>query len=113
MRIQNSQLVAAKVSRLKVSKLDSGERRENSPDISMGFFNWECTSSIPPRSATHWCVRPRSPRNARMGRKSGLFAHWISSPDSHCADLEVEIAESLRPCPRIFPFCGDYRRRLV
>src|SRR5882757_5415567 len=104
MRIQNSQLVAAKVSRLKVSKLDSGERRENSPDISMGFFNWECTSSIPPRSARQSGLRQGFPRDARMGRKSGLFAHSISSPDSHCIDLEVEIAESLRPCPRIFPF---------
>jgi hypothetical protein len=33
MRIQNSQLVAAKV-----SKLEFRGRRENSPDISMGFF---------------------------------------------------------------------------
>jgi hypothetical protein len=48
-----------------------------------------------------------------MGRKSRLFAYSISSPDSQFADLEVEIAESLRPCPRIFPFCGDYWRRLV
>jgi hypothetical protein len=44
-----------------------------------------------------------------MGRKSRLFAHSISSPDSRFAELEVEIAESLRSCPRIFPFCGDYR----
>jgi hypothetical protein len=33
MRIQSSQLVAAKV-----SKLEFRGRRENSPDISMGFF---------------------------------------------------------------------------
>jgi len=48
-----------------------------------------------------------------MGRKSWLFAHSLSSLDSRFAELEVEIAESLRPCPRIFPFCGDYRRRLA
>jgi hypothetical protein len=48
-----------------------------------------------------------------MGRNSRLFAHSISSPDSQFAHLEVEIAESLRPCSRIFPFCGDYRQRLV
>ena len=73
----------------------------------------EFVSSIPAAPASHSGVRPGSPRNARMGRKSRLFAHSISSPDSQFADLEVEIAESLRPCPRIFPFCGDYRRRLV
>ena len=54
-----------------------------------------------------------SQEDARMGRKSRLFAHSISSPDSRLADLEAEIAESLRPCPQIFPFWGDYRRRLV
>jgi hypothetical protein len=48
-----------------------------------------------------------------MGRKSRLFAYSISSPDTRFARQEVEIAESLRPCPRIFPFCGDSRRRLV
>jgi hypothetical protein len=48
-----------------------------------------------------------------MGRKSRLFACSISSPDPEFADVEVEFAESLRPCPRIFPFCGDYRRRPV
>lgn len=58
-------------------------------------------------------VRPGSPRNARMGRKSRLFAHSIPSPGSQFAELKVEIAESLRPCPRIFPFCRDYWRRLV
>jgi hypothetical protein len=44
-----------------------------------------------------------------MGRKSRLFAHSVSSPDCRFGELEVEIAESLRPCSRIFPFCGDYR----
>src|SRR6267378_5524843 len=34
--------------------------------------------SNPPAPATQSGVRPRSPRNARMGRKSGLFAHSIS-----------------------------------
>ena len=63
--------------------------------------------------ARHFGVRPGSPGDAGMGRKSRLFAYSISSPDSQFADLGVEIAESLRPCPRIFPFCGDYRRRLV
>jgi hypothetical protein len=48
-----------------------------------------------------------------MGRKSRLFAHSISSLDSRFAELGVEIGESLRPCPRIFPFWGDYRRRRV
>lgn len=47
-----------------------------------------------------------------MGRKSRLFAHSNSSLDSRAA-LEVIFADSLRPCSRIFPFCGDYGRRLV
>jgi DNA methylase len=48
-----------------------------------------------------------------MGRKSGLLAHSLPSLDSRVAGLEVEIAESLPPRPRIFPFDGDYRRRRV
>jgi len=48
-----------------------------------------------------------------MGRKSRLFPHSISSLNAEFASLEVEITESLRPYPQIFPFCGDYRRRLV
>ena len=48
-----------------------------------------------------------------MGRKSGLFAHSIPSLDARFAELEVEIAESLRPSPRIFPFWGDRGRRRV
>jgi hypothetical protein len=46
-----------------------------------------------------------------MGRKCRLFASLTLSPGSQLVELKVEIAESLRPCPRIFPFCGDYRRR--
>jgi hypothetical protein len=48
-----------------------------------------------------------------MGRKSRPFAHLHSSLDARFAELEVEIGESLRPRARIFPFCGDYRRRQV
>src|SRR6267142_2377860 len=48
-----------------------------------------------------------------MGRKSRLFAHSLSSLDSRFAGHETEIAKSLRPFPRIFPFWGDYRRRRV
>jgi hypothetical protein len=74
----------------------------------------------PKRSVRRWCRRwapwltPAElgfPRNARQGRKCRLFAHSISSPDSQPADLGAHIAECLQPCPRIFPFCGDYRRR--
>jgi hypothetical protein len=48
-----------------------------------------------------------------MGRKSPLFAHLNLSPDPRIAELKEEIGKSLRPNPRIFPFCGDYRRRRV
>jgi hypothetical protein len=54
--------------------------------------------------ATHSCVRSDCPRNARMGRKSRLFVHSIWSPGSKFADVEAEIAASLWPRPRIFPF---------
>jgi hypothetical protein len=47
-----------------------------------------------------------------MGRKSRLFAHSRSSPDSRFGELEGQIAKSLRPCPRISPFAeiigGDW-----
>ncbi len=43
--------------------------------------------SIPPAPASHSGIRPGFPRDARMGRKSGLFAHSILSPDSQLADL--------------------------
>ena len=69
--------------------------------------------SIPPAPATHSGVRPGSRRDARMGRKSRLFAHSLSSPDSRFAGHEAEIAKSLRPFPRIFPFWGDFRWRRV
>jgi hypothetical protein len=55
----------------------------------------------------------RLPSNARMGRKSRLFAHSISSLDAQFADFEVEIAQKSPALSRIFPFRGDYRRRLV
>jgi hypothetical protein len=47
-----------------------------------------------------------------MGRNSRLFARSVLSPDSQRADPRARFAESLRPRPEIFPFCGDYRRRL-
>jgi hypothetical protein len=63
--------------------------------------------------ASHSRVQPSFPRDTRMGRKSRLLAHSLPSLDSRVAGPEVEITESLRPRPRIFPFWGDYRRRLV
>jgi len=63
--------------------------------------------------AIHSGVWPGFPRDAEIGRKSRLFAHSLPSLGSRFADPEEEIAESLRPCPQIFPFWGDYRRRLV
>jgi hypothetical protein len=73
---------------------------------------------IMPRSeplywATQSCLPPDFPRDPRMGRKSGHFAHSDLSLASGPADVEGQIAESLQPYSEIFPFCGDYRRRLV
>jgi len=48
-----------------------------------------------------------------MGRKSQLFTHSFSSLDSRFAEVEAEIAESLRPSPQIFPFWRDHGRRPV
>jgi hypothetical protein len=67
--------------------------------------------SIPPAPASHSGIRPGSPRSARMGRKRGLFACSISSPESQIGNRRAPIGESLRPNPRIFPFCRDCRRR--
>ena len=75
------------------------------------FSNWECASSIPPRSASHSGVPPGYPGKARMGRKCRLFARSTSSPDSQIDNRRAPIGESLRPHPRIFPFYRDCRRR--
>ena len=69
--------------------------------------------SIPPAPATHSGVRQSSRIDARIGPKSGLFARSPSSLNSRFGEPEGEFAESLRPYPQIFPFCGDYRRRPV
>jgi len=68
--------------------------------------------SIPPAPATQSYVWPGIPKDARMGRKSRLFPHSVLSPGSQLANLGAPNAESLRLRPRIFPFCGDCRRRL-
>src|SRR4051794_40632310 len=83
----------------------TGEKHQPSNSPSLG--------SNPPAPARQSGVQSGSPGDAEMGRKSRLFAYSISSPNSEFADLEVKIAESLRPCPRKFPFCGDYRQRPV
>jgi hypothetical protein len=76
-------------------------------------LNRECLSSIPPKAASHSRLWPNFPRDPGMGRKSRLFALSLWSPDSRFAEHEAQIAESLRPFRQIFPFWGDYRRRLV
>jgi hypothetical protein len=62
--------------------------------------------------ARHSCDPSDSPKDAKMGRKSRVFSDPITSLDSHFSDRGLEIAESLWPPPRIFPFCRDYRQRL-
>jgi hypothetical protein len=81
------------------------ENVRNSPDISKGIFKAGMCKFESSQ------VRQALKRSAgflkKKGRKSRLFAYSISSPDSQFTDLNGEIPESLRPCPRIFPFCGD------
>ena len=69
--------------------------------------------SIPPAPASHSCIRPGFPGDARMGRKSGLFAHLILSLETQIRKSGTEIDESLRPFLQIFPFRGEFRRRQV
>jgi hypothetical protein len=76
-------------------------------------FQFAISRWNPPTPARQSGAQGKCPGDAGKGRKSRLFAYSISSPDSQLADHEVEIAESLRPCPRIFPFCSDYRRKRV
>jgi hypothetical protein len=56
-------------------------------------------------------IRRLFPRDAGKGRKLGLSAQPIPSRGLQFGNLEAEIGKSLRPNPRIFPFCGDCRRR--
>ena len=77
-------------------------------------FDRECVSSNPLTPARQSSLRPRSPRNGRIGRKRGLFTHPASSPGAQIGNLGAAIAESLRPSPQIFPFAqtagGDWVR---
>src|SRR5262249_55168323 len=59
-------------------------------------------------------VRPscRFPRGARKGRQRRAFAFGLRSRASRCAFLAGQIAESLLPFSKIFPFSGDRGRRL-
>jgi hypothetical protein len=63
----------------------------------------------PPAPATHSGLLRDFFQGPRMGRKSWLFAHSHLSPDPRFAELKEEIGKSLRPYPRIFPFCRDNR----
>jgi len=49
---------------------------------------------------------------AERPANSGLSGIGASSPRSQSVILGGQIAESLQPIARIFPFSGDYRRRL-
>ena len=49
---------------------------------------------------------------AERPANSGLSGIGASSPRSQSVILSGQIAESLQPTARIFPFSGDYRRRL-
>ena len=66
---------------------NQGKRREILPIFQRDYFNRECASSIPSWSASHSCVRPGLPRDARMARKSRLFAHSSLSLDSNSPDM--------------------------
>ena len=107
-RIQYPQLTAAKVSNPKF-RGKCGNFLDISKGISQsGMCKFESSEVSQPflRSA-------RLPYTRENGPEIPAFAHSISSPDSRFAGLPMEFAESLRSCRRVFPFCGDYRRRLA
>src|SRR6516162_58367 len=68
--------------------------------------------SNPPAPARQSGFRLATLRSARKGRKQRSFAFSLRSPNSYFALLAGQIAESLRPFSKIFPFSGDYGRRL-
>ncbi len=76
-------------------------------------LNRECLSSIPPKAATQSCYSPRFTTCAPEARKSGLFRAFVLVSKLRFLLLGAEVAESLRPIPEKFPFCGDYWRRPV
>jgi hypothetical protein len=47
----------------------------------------------------------RLPKKPEKGPEIRLFVHSVLSPNSWFAEVEVQMAESLRPYPQIFPFC--------
>jgi hypothetical protein len=53
-----------------------------------------------------------APRIAERPTISGLLRFGGPSPDSRIYRIGGQFAVSLRPLPRIFPFLGDWRRRL-
>jgi hypothetical protein len=107
-RLHNAQLTAAKVSNPRFE-----EKCGNSPDISkgipeLGMFKFESSQ------VSQAVLRLATVCNLRLiGPEIPAFSRSTLSPDSCSPNLGPEIAESLRLCPRKFPFCRDFRRRPV
>ena len=87
--------------------------RRNSLDISKAETQSGMSEFDPSQGSQPVRVRPGFPRNARMGRKSRLFAHSTFVSDSRFADLEDGNRRKSPASSAKFPFCGDYRRRPV
>jgi len=108
MRIQNSQLVAAKV-----SKLEFRETRENSPDISMGFFNLGMCEFDPSQvSQAVWPSEKRFLIVAERPATAGLLRIGHQSLPSNFGRSLSQLADSLRLTFEKLPFSGDRGRRL-
>src|SRR5205823_1110995 len=102
------QLAAAKV-----SKSSFRPKSGNSADISKAFFEmgvWKFESSQVSQAVRR---SARLPKERGNGPEIRAFRSFDFVSGSRFAALEAELVESLRPCPRIFPFCGDCRRRRV
>ena len=85
----------------------------NLPDISKGLFPLGICESDPWKVSQPFPRSVRLPKRRENGAEIPAFAHSRATLDLRLVKFEGEIAERLRPCPRIFPFCGEYRRRLV
>jgi hypothetical protein len=104
--IQDAQLPAAKVSNPRFR----GKAR-NSPDISKGISRSGMCKFESSEVSQAFRRSARLPRKGENGPGMPAFARSASSPGSRIGNRRTPIGESLRPHPRLFPFCRDCRQR--
>ena len=89
------------------------EKCGNSTDISKGSFrSGMCKFESSQVSQPVPVAKRLPPKRPERPTISGLLQFKGRSPRSRMSKLRVEVAESLRPPARIFPFSRDWSRRL-